>query len=455
MKESNLTRREFLATASAGAIAAVSVGVVPACGNVNKRAGNLAVLGGQPVITKSFPWPPTTKAMEESLVLAFNSGKWCRFDGGAKNTSTFEKKYAEMMGVKRCIATGSGTQALHCAMYGVGVEAGDEVLVTPYTFISSVVVITLMNALPVFVDVDPETYQIDPAKMEEKINGNTKAIEPVHINGLSADMDRIMAVAKNHNLKVVEDACQAHMGLYNGKLMGTMGDIGCFSFQSSKVLPVGEGGAAIGSNDKIMDRTYSFHTLGVEPSSRDLSGRRRWLISAPKYRMNELESSVLVPQLGELEARVIKRTENANYLTSKLKDLPGIVPQKLYKEQTRATYYNYDFLYKKEHFNDIPRDKFRKALSAEGVPCWVQCPFELNKEPVIEGTLNSAAFKKIYSKARLKRYREENDCPVNRQRAKESIGLWHWALGGSKKDMDDIADVFYKIYENRDKLAKS
>ncbi|MCK4965683.1 DegT/DnrJ/EryC1/StrS family aminotransferase [bacterium] len=455
MKENNLSRRKFLATASAGAIAAIAAGVVPACGNVNKRAGNLAVLGGQPVRTKGWSWPPTTKAMEESLVSAFNSGKWCRFDGGAKMTSTFEKKYAEMMGMKRCIATGSGTQALHCAMYGIGVEAGDEVLVPPYTFISSVVVITLMNALPVFVDTDPETFQMDPAKIEEKINGNTKAIEPVHICGIAADMNRINAIAKKHNLKVVEDACQGPMGLYDGKLLGTMSDIGCFSFQSSKPIACGEGGAAIGNNDEIMDRTFSFHTLGVEPSSRDLSGRRRLLISAPKYRMNEFEASVLLPQVDELEQRVETRTANANYLTEKLKDLPGIVPQKRYKEQTRASYYLYDFLYKKEHFNNVSRDKFQQALAAEGVPSWVQNPYELNKEPYIEDTLNSAAFKKIYSKARLKRYREENDCPVNRQRAKESVGIWHWALAGSKKDVDDIADVFYKIYENRDKLAKS
>lgn len=454
MKNNDISRRRFLATASVGTAAAVATGAFPAsCSSGD--SGTPAVLGGKPLITKSFPWPETTKTMESNLVAAFNSRKWCRFDGGAKNTSTFEDKFAKLTGAKRCIATGSGTQALHSAMYGIGIGAGDEVIVTPYTFISSIVVVFLLDALPVFVDVDPETFQMDPSKIEEKINGNTKAIEPVHICGVACDMNRINAIAKKHNLKVVEDACQGPMGLYDGKPLGTMSDIGCFSFQSSKPIACGEGGAAIGNNDEIMDRTYSFHTLGVEPSSRDLSARRRWLITAPKYRMNEFEASVLLPQVDVLEDRVKTRTENAMYLTDKLKEIPGIVPQKLYKEQTKATFYLYDFLYKKEHFNGVSRDKFQRALAAEGVPSWIQAPYELNKEPFVENTLNSPAFKKIYSKERLKRYREENECPVNKKRCDESVGIWHWALGGSKSDIDAIADVFHKLYENRDKLAKS
>ena len=450
MRKKNLTRRKFLTTASVGTMAAVTSGGIGTYGNISKKAAKLAIHGGQQVRSKPYPaWPQPDEVIGKSLNSAFRTGKWCRFDGGAEMTSTFEKKLAKLNGINRCVATGSGTQALHSSLYAVGVEAGDEVLVTPYTFIASVNAITLLNALPVFVDVDIETFQMDPAKMEEKINGNTKAIEPVHICGLAADMDRINSIAEKHNLKVVEDACQALFTEYKGRKCGTMGDIGCFSFQSSKIIHSGEGGAAIGNNDKLMDRCYSFHTLGEG----GLSDRRRWAISAPKYRMNEFEASVLLPQLDLLEERVNRRTENAKYLTSGLKEIPGIIPQKHYEGQGRATYYLYEIRYKKEYFNDVPRDIFYNALKAEGIPSWLQSPYELNKEPVIENTLNSRIFKKIYSKERLKRYREENECPQNAQRCKEGLGIWHWALSGTKKDIDDIVNAFQKIYENRDKLV--
>ncbi len=452
MKKNNLTRRQFLGTASAGAIAAVASGAIPACGKTSKDATKLAILGGQRAVNKSFPWPQTHESIEESLLSTYKSGKWYRFERGAKKVSTFEKRLAELTGTKKCVGTGSGTQALHSALYAVGVDAGDEVLVTPYTFIASVNAIILLNALPVFVDIDIETFQMDPAKMEEKINGNTKAVEPVHIAGLSADMDGINKIAKKHNLMVVEDACQALFTEYKGKKCGSLGDIGCFSFQASKIIGCGEGGAAIGNDDELMNRCYSFHTLGVETETGS-PARRRWMIGAPKYRMNEFEGSVLLPQLDLLEERVNRRTENAEYLTSNLKDIPGILPQKHYEGQGKATYYTYDFRYKKEHFNDVSLDVFEKALNAEGIPTFRQSIFELNKEPVIENTLNSRTFKKIFSNERLKKYREENECPNNAQRCKESIGIWHWALSGTKEDTDNIYNGILKIYENRDKLT--
>jgi dTDP-4-amino-4,6-dideoxygalactose transaminase len=454
MKKKDLTRREFLYKASAGTVAAVASGAIPTLANIKKEASTLALLGGKPVITKRVLWPETTEAIETSLLTTYRSRKWYRYEGGARMTSTFERKFAEATGTKRCVATGSGTQALHCAMYAVGVDAGDEVILPPYTFISSLNAILLMNALPVFVDIDPNTFQIDPTKIEEKINGNTKAIEPVHIAGLSADMDRIIMIAKKHNLKVVEDACQALFTEYKGRKCGSMGDVGCFSFQSSKIICCGEGGAAIGNDNNIMNRLNSFHTLGVEAETGSPE-RRRWMIPATKYRMNEFEASVLLPQLDLVQERVNRRTENAQYLTSKLKDIPGIIPQKHHEGQGKATYYTYDFLYKKEHFNNVSIDVFEKALQSEGISTFRQCIYELNKEPVVENALNSKTFQKIFSKERLKRYREENECPNNAKRCKEDIGIFHWVLSGTRNDVDDIFNVFAKIYENKDKLVKA
>ena len=161
------------------------------------------------------------------------------------------------MNAKRCLATASGTTALITSLKAVGVDAGDEVLVSPFTFIASYNVIFINKALPVFVDSDPETFLLDPAKIESRITERTTAIVPVHIYGLPVDMDKINAIAAKHNLKVVEDACQGWLGEYKGKKLGTLGDAGCFSFQNSKNLPAGEGGAIISNNDELMDKCTS------------------------------------------------------------------------------------------------------------------------------------------------------------------------------------------------------
>ena len=190
----------------------------------------------------------------------FRSGRW--FRGNGEHVAEFEKRYAELMGAKRCLATASGTTALITALGVLGVDAGDEVLVSPYTFIATYNAIFFHKALPVFVDTDPETFLIDPQKIEARITDRTSAILPVHIYGLPVDMDSVNKVARKHNLKVVEDACQAWLSEYRGRKTGTLGDLGCFSFQNSKHLPAGEGGAIIGNDDALIDRCHSYHNCG-------------------------------------------------------------------------------------------------------------------------------------------------------------------------------------------------
>ncbi len=442
-----MNRRRFLST-SAGTVASV-----PAihAHTASKKTSQLAILGGKPVRSQNFPdWPPVNERIQKSLVSAYTSGAWCRIDGGANQVKTLEKKFAELMGAKRCVATGSGTQALHTAFGSLGIGAGDEVLVVPHTYVASVNVISLCNALPIFVDIDRETFQMDPTDLEKKIGAHSKGVEPVHISGLPCDMDRIMSIAKKHDLKVVEDACQAHLSEYKGRKCGTFGDLGCFSFQSSKVLPCGEGGAVIGNNDEIMDKCFSFQNLGTTT----VKGLRRWDYLAPKYRMNEIEASILLPQLNDLEKMTDRRNVNAAYLTERLKEIPGIVPQKPYKDVTRASHYLYGLRYRKEHFNDLPRQKFYDAVRAEGIPLSLIYAYELNKMPFYERTLNSAAFKKIYSKNRLNRARELNHCPNNSRLAtEEGLWLWHQVFLGIQKDIDDIVDAFIKVYENKDQLV--
>jgi len=449
MDINNITRRQFIAAASAGSLAAVTSGAIPAYGNLSGKAGKPAILGGRPVRTKPFPgWPIWDKNNDEKLILSvLRSGVWSR----AKVVAEFEKEYAELMGAKRCLATTNGTNALLTALHILGIGIGDEVLVGPYTFIASIDVIFLSGALPIMVDTDRETFQVNPDKMEEKITENTKAILPVHILGLPANMDKINAIAKKHNLIVVEDACQAWMAEWRGKKCGTLGDLGCFSFQNSKNLPCGEGGAIVGDNDEIMDRCYSYHNFG-RPYGETMLTLSGYVRLGTKCRMAEYQAAILLAQMKRLQKQTQTRTENANYLTSRIKGIPGIVPHKLYEPVTRAAYHLYPFRYGKENFNGLSRGKFLAALKAEGIPCSAGYN-PINKDPFFERTLNSRNFRKLYSKKRLNWCREQNHCPDNDQLCKEAVWFGQNLLLGSKKDMDDIADAILKIYENRDKLA--
>jgi len=449
MNTNNLTRRQFLAATSAGTIAAVTSGTIPAYGNVSKKAGKLAIQGGKPLRTKPWPaWPVWDKSAEESVLSILRSGNWCRL--GANTVFEFEKKYAELMGVKRCLCTVNGTNALLTALHVLDVGVGDEVIVSPYTFIATYNVVINSCALPVFADTDPETFQINPDKIEERINENTRAILPVHILGLPANMDKINAIAKKHNLKVIEDACQAWMAEWKGKKCGTIGDLGCFSFQNTKHLPCGEGGALIGNDDQIMDRAFSHHNCGRPYGS--VKKTSNYPIVGTNRRMTEYQAAILLSQMKRLESDTQKRNENAQYLTSKIKDIPGIIPHKLYQEVTRAAYHLYPFRYKKEHFNNAPRDKFLAAIEAEGVPCSGGYGPQY-RDGLMEAALTSKNFTRAFSKERLAKYRQELNFPDNEQLCKEAVWLTQNLLLAEKKDMDDIADAILKIYENRDKLA--
>ena len=449
MNTDHITRRQFMAAVSAGSLAAVVSNTIPAYGNLSKKAGKLAIQGGQPVRAKPWPpWPVWDESANEEILSVLRSGNWYR--GQGTKVSEFEKKYAELMGAKRCLATASGTTALLVALHVLGVDAGDEIIVSPYTFIATYNVVFLSKALPVFADTDPETFQINPDKIEERINERTKAILPVHILGLPANMDKINAVAKKHNLVVIEDACQAWMAEWKGKKCGTLADLGCFSFQNSKHLPAGEGGAVVGDDEEIMDRCHSFHNCGRPyGSAKRTSG---YPMRGSNRRMQEFQAVILMSQMKRLEKDTQLRNENAEYLTSKIKDIPGIIPHKLYPQVTRAAYHLYPFRYKKEHFNNAPRQKFLSALSAEGVPCSGGYGPQY-KDGLVEEALNSRGYNRLFSKRRLARYREELHYPDNDQLCEEAVWFSQNLLLGTRQDMDDIADAILKIYENRDKLV--
>ncbi len=447
MKISNVTRRQFLATTSIGAMAVASRNL-PAYGNISRQAGKLAILGGEPVRkNKSWPkWPYWDDKVIDEVVKTTKSRIWCRIQSKSGTVPTFEKKFAELTGARYCVATGSGTQSLHTSVEALGIGGGDEVITSPYTDPGTLASILVSRALPVLADLDPESYQLDPDDVERRITENTKAIMPVHMMGQPCDMDRIMAIAKKHKLKVIEDACQAHFATHRGKKLGAIGDLGCFSFQSSKTLACGEGGGIIGDDEELMDKCYTVHNHGT-------SRRGRTEVIGPKYRMNEFEAAVLLGQLPGVLERFARRNANAAHLTKRLKDCPGVRPQKLYEGTESGSYYLYTMTYRKEHFHGAERGVFLKALRAEGVSLSPYIRQGLHREPWVDNVLNSRVYRKMYSPQRLKQYRDELACPKCDQVCQEMAMLWaSGPLLGTQEDMDDVADAILKVYENRDKL---
>jgi dTDP-4-amino-4,6-dideoxygalactose transaminase len=411
---------------------------------------DLAILGGNPVRTGEWlKWPVWNTDAEKPILEVLRSGDWFRLRGS--KVDEFENAYASLIGARRVLATASGTTALETALHVLGVDAGDEVIVSPYTFIATYNVVFNTKALPVFADTDQETFTIDPQKIEEKISDRTRAILPVHIFGLPADMDRIMAIAQQHHLSVIEDACQAWLAQYKDKMVGTIGDLGCFSFQNSKNIPAGEGGAVVGNDETLMDRCHSFHNCG-RPYGKTGSDFSGYPFFGGNKRMMEFQAVILLSQLERAKKDFEKRLENALYLDSKLKEIPGILPYRLTEGATKSAYHIYPFRYKKEFFDELPREKFLAALQAEGIPCSSGYEAQYN-DGFMEEVLNSRGFKRLFTAQRLKRYREElHELPENDQLTREAVWFFQNMLLAERSDMDDIVHAVHKVYRHRTQL---
>jgi dTDP-4-amino-4,6-dideoxygalactose transaminase len=444
MAKKDLSRRQFLAAAAATAAAPAhsrSEALVP------------ALLGGTPVRTRPFPaWPVWGEADEKAVVPVLRSGVWSR----SRLVTEAEKKFARLMGTEYCLLTTNGTSALVTALHALGVGAGDEVITTPYTFVATIHAVLLNNALPVFADVDPDTWQIDARKIAAKVTKRSAAILPVHIIGGVCDMDGVNAVARKHGLKVVEDACEAHLAEWKHRKVGTLGDLGCFSLQNGKALTCGEGGAIVGNDERTMDLCYAFHNLGRPHGKSMPHDRGGHPVLGSKCRMAEYQASILMTQMERVEEQMRRRNENADYLSARLAEIPGIVPRREHPDATRTSYYYYGFRYKRERFDGLPRDRFLAALGAEGIPAskglGVIEGNPMPREGVLESTFASKTFRRIYPGLGIERYREENSCLECDRLCEETVGFHQRLLLGARSDMDDIYSAVLKIHENRQKL---
>lgn len=448
MKTDKFSRRQFITAVSASSIAVVASGSMPAIASA-RYDDKLAALGGTPIRTKGWPqWPAmiVDDKMIQSVLTTTKSGAWSRINAPKTGTvATFEREYAALLGAKFCVGTGSGTQALSTSVEALGIGPGDEVITSPYTDFGTISSIICSRALPVMVDLDRQSYQLDPAEVEKKINKNTKAIMPVHMMGMPCNMERIMAIAKKHNLRVIEDACQANFAHYQGKQLGTIGDLGCFSFQGSKQISCGEGGAVIGNDEELMDKVYTVQNHGTNRKGGNVT-------IGPKYRMNEFEGAILMGQLSGAKDRFLKRNENAAYLTSKLKGFKGLVPQKRYEGTESSGYYLYAMSYHKEAFNNADRAQFIKAVAAEGVAL---SPYikGLHTEAWTDHILGLKEYQNMYSAARLQQFKEDLKLPQCDLVGQEMVVLGgSGPLLGSREDMDDVINAIMKVYKNRDQL---
>jgi dTDP-4-amino-4,6-dideoxygalactose transaminase len=328
------------------------------------------------------------------------------------------------------------------------------VIVPPYTFQATVTAVLQQYALPVFVDTDPETFQIDPRKIEGALTDRTAAVIPVHIGGGVADVESVLAAAAKRQVPVVEDACQAHLAEFKGRKVGTWGTSGCFSFQVSKHLCAGEGGAILTNDADMAARCYGFHDCfrrkggGGNLDLARIGGR------GGNLRMTEFQGALLGAQMNLIEEKAKAREQNADYLTGLLKEIPGLKPAARYEGTSRIGYHMYMLRYQKEKFEGMPRSKFLAALRAEGIPAnGGYSP--LNKESFIRAALNSKAYRRIYPKELLDGWEERNQCPVNDQLCQEAVWLHQNMLLGPRGDMDQIAAAARKVQSHAGEIVKS
>lgn len=441
-----MNRRDFLAAAAGSGLAARTLPAAPVV--FARTADEPALLGGPAVRSAPFPgWPVADDLDERALLDVLRNGTWNR--GG--QVEAFEQAYASLTGAAHCLAVANGTSALLTGLSALGIGPGDEVIVPPYTFIATINVVLLLHALPVFVDTDIETFQIDASRIEAAITPETRALMPVHVGGAPADLDTILTLGRTRGLPVVEDACQAHLAAWRGRTVGSLGTCGAFSFQASKNLNAGEGGALITSDEALLERAYAFHN---NSSGRGRGGQAVHRGVGANLRLTSFQAALLLTQMTRLEAQQARRDENAAYLSAELGSVPGIRPAALYPGVTRSAYHLYMFRYDAAHFGGLSRAGFIKALRAEGVPAsGGYAP--LNKDASVVEALASPAYTRIYGKERLAALTERNVCPRNDRLCQEAVWLSQTMLLGSRRDMADIVTAVRKVQQHAPRLTSA
>ena len=399
------------------------------------KKNDLAFYGGLKAVRNTFAWPVFNETDVEAVTEVARTGEWANPDCKGY-VEKFEREFADYCGSRYALLCVNGSVALRLALLACGVKPGDEVIVPPYTFIATASIVIEANCVPVFVDIDPDTYNLDPKKIEAAITARTRVIIPVHFGGQSCDMDAIMKIARKHKLRVIEDAAHAHGGEYKGKKLGSIGDAGCFSFQSSKNLTAGEGGIVVTDDEKFFDLMNSLRNVGRVKDG-------QWYehhYPGCNYRITQFQAALLSQQLKRLESQTRTRDENGKYLNTLLNGIKGITPLSRGHGETLHTYHLYIFRYDKSAFGGVSKKDFAQMLTAEGVPAFMGYPKPIYEQPLFQN--------KNFMCYAIPEYVDYKNvsCPVA-ERACYEEGIWilQHAMLGTKKDMEDFAGAIRKL----------
>jgi len=323
----------------------------------------LAIRGGRPVARKPpvCPWP-VADARDRKMLLRtlMNPAGWCRLGVREGQAEKFERKFARYHDAKHCLAVANGTVAIETILKAAGLKPGDEVIVPSITFIATASGVLMARGIPIFADAIPETCQIDPADVEAKITNRTRGIVVVHYAGCPADLDALGKIARRHNLFLVEDCAHAHGTAWRGRRVGAFGAGGTFSFQGSKSLNCGEGGALVTNDPRVYEAAWAYHHIGRGLKAGDFA----FTSIGPNYRLSELAAAVLCTQLEKFPAQARTRARNAARIARGIADIPGLLPLRRDERITQRGYYFYVLRFLEEHWG-VPREAFVKAFNAE------------------------------------------------------------------------------------------
>lgn len=405
--------------------------------------GTLAVRGGEPVRDKGWPeWPIYDErelgALEEVLRSRFWGGGVGR--SGPKEAE-FEERFSKFHGCRYGVCVSNGTAALHVALLAAGVGPGDEVIVPALTFWATGSAVLATGAVPVIVDVNPDTYCMDVEEAEEAVTDRTRAIIPVYNYGTAPDMDEIVRIAEEHGLVLIEDCARGHGFVWRNKPAGSIGDMGCFSFQQGKFMTAGEGGIIITNNPMYAERCHALKDCGRVRGSWGTYdvGTFHWL-NWWNYRMTQFQAAILLVQLERLEEQLERRQRNSDYLSRRLEEIEGVEPLRVDPRLTRHQPWPYAFRYESENFGGAPLEKFVRALNAEGIPCH-------RTEPPLHLSLAIPRDHELYGRLTRRRL------PVaERAFYEEAVEIPQHVFLAEEEDMDDIADAIAKIQRHSGEL---
>jgi dTDP-4-amino-4,6-dideoxygalactose transaminase len=409
----------------------------------------LAVHGGEPVRRHPFPsWPIWDQREIDAVTEVIRSGDW----GGIPGTKCreFAAHFARLHDAAYGVAVMNGTTALQVALRAVGVGPGDEVIVPALTWIATPQAALYLGAVAVFCDVEPDTFNLDPSRLESLITKRTRAIVPVHLGGLPANLDAILAVARKHGVAVIEDCAHAHGAQWKGHGVGSWGDLGAFSFQQSKVITSGEGGCILTNDRHLAELCASLINCGrIQPEDQTLSEHP----FGYNFRLTDLQAAVLLAQLTRLEELTARRAANAELLDRELGRIPGITPLRRDPSVTRQAYYIYHVRYDPAGFGGLSRDDFCKAMVAEGIPCATVRGQLVYRNPLFGANPLRGARAVIPGPNGPVDY-SETYCPVAEGIAtRTGLAIPQYVLLGTEEDVLDVVRAARKIHEHAQELV--